>query len=319
MLNLVARETARRSVNAGETKMPFSLHRFGKRAVCVALAAVALTGAARVGIGRYLSSSHGKTMVADRLGTALGMPVEVSEIELGDDTASFRFRVLDPADPKAEVLNVHSASADVTAADLMTGRVAPSALNLTGAQLTLRVGSGGRVLTPLPALPGTATAVPRVVITNGRVCIRQEGRPDFAVGGVNLALEPTLRTAEGSGDPSSRMVALTGTVNDPRWGAWTVRGELQRDTRTGWIELTNPDAPLEPELLASIPFAPPDLFDDVPTNTRAAVTVRLTVGDHNDVHPAVEIRYPHKVFGVPVETTFRLTPGSERYYFEPLP
>jgi hypothetical protein len=299
--------------------MPFSLRRFGKRAVCVALAAVALTGAARVGIGRYLSSAHGKAMVADRLGTALGMPVVVSEIELGDDTSSFRFRVLDPADPKAEVLNVHSASADVTAADLVTGRVAPSALNLTGAQLTLRVGGDGRVLTPLPALPGTATVVPTVVVTNGRMCIRQEGRPDFAVSGLNLRLEPTDQPGEGPDEPPLKTVTLSGTVNDPKWGSWTVRGALQRETRTGWIELTNPDAPLDPKLLATIPFAPADLFNDVPTNTRAAVTVRLTVGGNNGVHPTVEIRYAHKVFGFPITTTFRLAPGSERYYFEALP
>jgi hypothetical protein len=254
-------------------------------------------------------------MVADRLGTALGMPVEVSEIDIGDDTSSFRFRVMDPADPKAEVFNVHSASADVTAADLMTGRVAPSALNLTGAQLTLRVGAGGRVLTPLPALPGMAGTVPTVVITNGRVCVRQEGRPDFAIGGVNLKLEPANQIGEGPGTGPSKTVVLSGTVNDPKWGAWTVRGELLRETRTGWIELTNPDAPLEADLLATVPFAPPELFDDLPTNTRAAVTVRLTVGARNDVHPDVEIRLTRKVFGFPVETTFQLTPGSERYYF----
>jgi hypothetical protein len=299
--------------------MTFSLRRFVTIAAGLALAAVVLSGVARVGIGRYLSSKHGKTMVADRLGTALGMPVEVSEVHIGDETSSFQFRVMDPADPKAEVLNVHSASTDVSATDLVTGRVAPSALNLTGLALTLRVGANGRMLTPLPALPGTGTVVPTVDIVGGRVCVRQDGRPDFVVSGVNLKIEPAPRfsAAESGGASPNRTVVLSGSVNDPKWGMWTIRGELQRDTRTGWVELANDDAPLDPELLATIPFAPAHLFDDVPTGCQAAVTVRLTVGPKLDVQPAVEIRCsPHA--GALSPTTFRLTPGSDRYYFEAL-
>ncbi len=288
--------------------MTFSLRRFGTRTTCIALAAVVLTGAARVGVGRYLTSSHGKTMVADRIGTALGMPVEVSEVEVGDSASSFRFRVMDPADPKAEVLTVHSASADVTASDFMTGRVAPIGPEPEWAQ-RLRCASAPAAGYSRRSrrLPGTRTAVPTVAIDNGRVSVRQEGRPEFAVSGVSLKLEPAART-----------VALSGSVTDPKWGVWTVRGELQRDTRSGWVELVNADAPLDAELLATVPFAPPELFNDIPTNTRAAVTVRLTIGPDHDVQPAVEIRYTHKVFGFPVTNTFRLTPGSDRYYFEAL-
>ena len=287
--------------------MTLSLRRVGKFAAFVAVAAGVLTGAARVGVGRYLSSTRGKALVADRLGSALGMPVEVSEFDVGDDSSSFRFRVMDPADPKAEVLTVHSASADVSAADFMTGRVAPSALNLTGAALTLRVGPDGQVLTPLPALPGGGGVVPTVVIANGRMSIRQEGRPDFAVSGVNLKIEP-----------AGQVVTLAGTVRDPKWGAWTVRGELRRDTRAGWVELASADAPLDAELLATIPFVSANLFDEVRAADRAAVTVRLEVGPDRDVQPTVEIRQTRRIFGIPVEATVRLVPGSDRHPLDPL-
>ncbi len=287
--------------------MTLSFRRVGKFVVLIAFVAGLLTGAARVGVGRYLSSTRGKAMVADRLGTAIGMPVEVSEIDVGDATSSFRFRVMDPADPKAEVLNVQSASADVSAADIMTGRVAPSALNLSGAALTLRVGPDGQVLTPLPALPGAGGPVPTVVIANGRICIRQEGRPDFAVSGVSLKLEPTGQT-----------VTLSGTVNDPKWGVWTVRGELRRDTRTGWVELASKDAPLDAELLATIPFVSARLFDEVKSANRAAVTIRLEVGPDRDVQTSVEIRQTRRIFGIPAEATIRLIPGSDSYRIQPL-
>lgn len=263
--------------------------------------AAALSGAARVGVGRYLSSARGKAMMSDRLGGALGMPVEVSEVDVGDDRSSFRFRVMDPADPKAEVLNVPSASADVSATDFVTGRIAPSALAFANPALTLRLAPGGQVLTPLPPLPSAGGVVPAVNVEGGRVCVRQEGRPDFAVSGIRLKLEP-----------AGQLVSLSGAIDDARWGKWAVRGEANRDSRTGWIELTSPDAPLDAELLATIPLVPDGLLDDLPTGGRAAVKVRLEFGPDQDVVPTVEIRQTRRIFGIPAESTIRLAPGSIR-------
>jgi hypothetical protein len=284
--------------------MAVSFRRLVKFAALVALATGLLTGAARVSLSRYLSSNRGKAMVADRLGSALGMPVEVSEIDVGDDSSSFRFRVLDPADPKAEVLNVPSASADVSAADFMTGRVAPSALKFAAPALTLRVGKQGQVLTPLPALPA-AGAAPAVVIENGSVRVRQDGRPEFALSGVNLKLEPAGQT-----------VALSGTINDPKWGRWTARGEVNRNTRSGWVELTNPDAALDAELLATIPFVPLSMFDELPVGGRAAVTIRLEFSPDHDIQPTVEVRQTRRIFGIPSESVIRLAPVSDHPHSE---
>jgi hypothetical protein len=287
--------------------MILSLRRFTKLVTFVAFAAVVLTGAARIGVGRYLSSPQGKAIVSEQLGTAIGMPVEVSEIDLGENQSSFRFRVMDPADPKAEVLNVRSASADVTATDLVTGRVAPSVLNFHNAALTLRVNEQGQVLTPLPGMPGTNGTFPATAIENSRVFVRQEGRPDFAVSGVNLKLEPT-----------ERVIAISGSVNDPKWGEWTIRGELLRDTRTGWVELTNANAPLDSKLLATVPFSPAGLFDDVELKRRAAVKIRLAIGPNREVQPSVELRPTLAVFGRPIGPSYQLHASGDHVYFVPL-
>ena len=288
--------------------MTLTFRRAKKWVVLAALATAVVAGALQLGVGRFLSSTQGRAMVADRLGSALGMPVEVSEVDVGAASSSFRFRVMDPADPKAEVLNVTSASADVSAADLVTGRVAPSALKLSGASLTLRVASDGQVLTPLPPLPTGSGPVPTVVIQNGSASISQAGRPPFALRGVNLKLEPV-----------GSAIALSGDVNDPKWGAWTVRGEVWRDTRTGWVELESRDAPLDAKLLASVPFVPHNLFDEVKSTDRAAIVVRLSVSSDRDVLPTVEIRQTRRIFGIPVEATIRLVPTSDNYHLVPLP
>jgi hypothetical protein len=235
------------------------------------------------------------------------MPVEVEEINVGQDQSSFRFRVMDPGDPKAEVLNVSSASADVSASDLMSGRVAPSALTFNGASLTLRVNEQGQVTTPLPMIPGTNGVFPATVIENGRMYVRQNGRPDFAVSGVNLKLEP-----------SGLVIVLSGSVNDPKWGEWTIRGELLRESRTGWVELTSKDAPLDPQLLATVPFAPVELFDDVNLGDRAAVKIHLTVGSNREVQPSVELRPTMTLFGVPLGRSYRLYANGTHASFEPL-
>ncbi|MCI0701752.1 MAG: hypothetical protein L0241_11770 [Planctomycetia bacterium] len=260
--------------------MTFSLQRAGKWVTVVTLLAAMLTLAARVGISRYLSSSRGKVMVSDRLGSALGMPVEVSELDVSDDSALFRFRVMDPADPKSEVFTVKSASADVSVADLVTGRVTPSAVNLNGAALTLRVGPDGQMLTTLPALYASSTSFPEVAINDASVCVRREGRADFAVSGITVRLAP-----------SGGMLVLSGSVNDPRWGMWTIRGELRRGyTRAGWIELTSSDAPLDTETLETLPFAPAGFSERLKSTGRGSVTVRLTINHDRTVHPFVEVR-----------------------------
>lgn len=279
--------------------MTLTFRRVVKFAALAAFVATVLTAAVRVGVGRYLSSARGKAMVSDRLGKSLGMPVEVSELEVGD-TASFRFRVMDPADPKAEVLNVPSASADVSATDLVTGRVTPSELKFAGPSLTLRVNPRGQVLTPIPPLPAGG-AVPVVVVEGGRVLVRQDGRPDFAVSGIGLKLTS-----------ADQLVTLSGTVADPKWGDWTVHGEARRDTRAGWVELRSADAPLDAELLATIPFLPEGLIDGLPSGGRAAVVVRLEFGPDRDVYPTVEVRQTRRIFGIPAESTLRFTPTSAK-------
>lgn len=286
--------------------MVLSLRRLTKFVAFVAFAAAVLTGAARVGMDRYLSSTHGKALVSEQLGTAIGMPVEVSEIDVNNSQASFQFRVMDPSDPKAEVLNVKSASADVSAAELMSGRVAPSVLSFNGAALTLRVNELGQVLTPLPVMPGPNGTFPATAVTNARVSVRQEGRPDFALSGVNLKLEPT-----------GAVIAVSGSVNDPNWGEWVVRGELLRDTRTGWVELTNPNAPLDPKLLASVPFSPPGLFDDVRLTERASVKIRLAISANREVQPGVELHPTLAIFGTPIGPSYQLHAHGDHAYFAP--
>ncbi len=246
------------------------------RRVLIGLGAVAaVVIVLRVGAGLYLHTASGRAVVAERLGAAIGLPVEVRQLDVGAVSSSIGFRVLDPAlptSPEAEVLVVESASADVSFAELVTGRVRPKEVRLRGVAVALRLDASGKLLTTLPTLPegqagGGDMPVPLVVVETARLTIRQEGRPAFTVSGVTLRAEP-----------NGNKVVLSGSGDDPNWGKWKLSGEVDRSAQTGWVDVATDDAPLNLDLLRSLPYIPHEVWDNAQPAGRGKAVVHLTVG-----------------------------------------
>ena len=258
------------------------------RVTLILVGAAAVIGIAlRVGAGWYLQSAGGRAVVAERLGEAIGLPVEVRELNVGPLSSTIGFRVLDPAlpnSPDAEVLSVESASADVSFTELVTGRVRPKEVRLRGVSVSLRLDASGKLLTTLPTLPVGPPAgdgsVPHVVVESAKITIRQEGRPAFTVSGVSL---------EAGADGAK--VVLSGGADDPAWGRWKLSGEVDRGADAGWADLATDDAPLSLELLRSIPFIPREVWDNAQPAGRGKATVRVTVGGA----PAREVGYDVRI------------------------
>src|SRR4051812_20627551 len=81
----------------GATMTKATARRIGKWAL-IALAGVGLLVLLlQVGAGMYLRSSAGRAVVAEKLSNSIGLPVEVSSVELGARTSDVKFRVMDPA------------------------------------------------------------------------------------------------------------------------------------------------------------------------------------------------------------------------------
>src|SRR5262245_3483013 len=105
--------------------------RVGRWALVAGAVLVAGWALLRVGVGIYLRTDAGRAAVAEQLQKAIGLPVEVTEMDVGSRSSSIKFRVLEPStgtSPRAEVLSVESATADVSFADLITRSVAPKQL-----------------------------------------------------------------------------------------------------------------------------------------------------------------------------------------------
>jgi uncharacterized protein involved in outer membrane biogenesis len=249
-------------------------------------ACIVLVVLVRVGLGVYLGSSAGRAMVARQISASIGMPVEVTQVRVGLFTSSIGLRVFDPAAPdpsKAEVFSVASARANVSLFGFATGRTLPSEVKLNGANLTLHVAADGKVLTTLPKAPsgGGPTTVPAITLMDGHITIRQDGRPEFTLQNLNLAVEP-----------AGSHVKLSGSLDDPQWSKWTISGDVVRDSKSGTIEVTAPDAPLTMDRLASIPFVPAEVWQHIRPDGRGAISARLWTDSVGAVHYCVSVT-PH--------------------------
>lgn len=250
----------------------------------------------RVGVGLYLGSPSGRAVVAERLESMIGLPVEVNDVDLGSRSSSIKFRVLDPKfdknSPDAEVLSVDSAEADVSFGEIITGRASPKEVRLHGVHVTLRVGADGKLLTTLPELPAQAQAppekIPHITLDGGRVTIRQEGRPEFSLSGLSL-----------KADPNGDKVVLGGGVDDPAWGKWKLSGEANKATKTGWADAATEDLNLNPDRLRSIPFIPLSVWDNARPEGHAAVAGHFAVEPDQQFQYDLRVRAKGATLGVP--------------------
>jgi hypothetical protein len=258
--------------------------RIGRWVLYTCAGCLALVVLLRVGLGVYLNTSAGKSMVAHKISAQIGMPVEVTQVRVGLFTSTIGLRVFDPAQPdpsKAEVFAVQDARANVSLFGFATGRIAPTKVDLHDVNLMLHVSADGKVLTTLPRPPsgGETGALPAITLTNGRITIHQAGRPEFALQNLNLTAEP-----------NGNSVKLSGAVDDPLWSKWVVTGDIPREGKAGSIELSAPDAPLTMDRLGSVPFVPVSVWQHIQPNGRGAVTVRLWTDSAGEVHYCVEVK-----------------------------
>jgi len=232
--------------------------------------------AAWIGLRIFLGTTYARSVAAGQLSAMVGLPVAVDDLDVGSSSTSVKLRILAPAEgsvPAAEIVRVDSASADVSVLDLVTGRAEPKKVVLKGVSATLELDAEGKLLTPMPKPVGGAApaARPAVRIEDAHVTVNQTGRPSFSLGGDRL-------NAVQSGDGYT----LDGAVADPKWGDWSVRGAVDLQKKTGFVELASADAPLDPDQLRSVPYVPPSTWNYVRPSGRAAATVRFESGTGTD-------------------------------------
>jgi hypothetical protein len=223
-----------------------------KRALRIGLVLVGVVVVLGLAGRWYLSGNRAAAKVSARLRALYGGPLRVETVDVGLEGTSVRgLELFEPRSAAAGEpwLSARDVYTDVSLWQTLTGTAAPTEVTLSGAAITLRLDRRGRLLTRFPRhtnrlRPGGR--LPLIHLHDSRLTLRQEGRPEFVLQGIDADVS-------GRGD---RLV-LDGTVDDPTWRGWTVAGEADEATREVSFTLKSRKlVHVTPALLRRVPFVP---------------------------------------------------------------
>jgi hypothetical protein len=212
----------------------------------------------------YVIAPRAAVEVTARLVAATGAPVHVERAEVGfTATGLHDVQLFEPgaAKPWAEVQEVR---ADLGFWDILHGRSNPHQLTLHGAAVKLHYDAEGHLLTRLPARTTPGETLPALRIEQGQITLRQDGRPDLVVQGIDAELRP-----------ESSQLLLTGSVSDPSWGSWSLDGAVGLEMQAGQATLKTTQIHITQERLESLPFVPAEVWRQVQAEGNTPVTFTL--------------------------------------------
>jgi translocation and assembly module TamB len=236
-----------------------------------------LAGIAYEGGRFFLASRYVVGKVADRLTQAYGDGVKIDKVDLGTQGSSVHGLKLyetgnesgdSPSVPWVEVDEINT---DVTLWDAFRGIATVHRLTLKGASIHLHFDKDGRLLTRLPKNEGENAAVPAIHILNSQVTIQQDGRASMTITHIN-----------GDVHPESGGLAVTGKIEDPTWGAWTVNAYWNQQVGQGSARLTCPRTHLTQAKVEAIPFVPASVWREVnglDGDTQVSLAFSTAAGD----------------------------------------
>ncbi len=239
-----------------------------RRVLVILLAGVACLALLTLATQHYLASQHALAVLTSRLQAAYGGPVQVARMHVGWQGSSVSQVQLyeqqaQAADPPWAI--IQDVQADVSPLSLLGGTVLPQALTLRAAAVTLRFDPKGRLVTRLPSTTTAVQTLPAVRLEQGQLTLRQEGRPDMVITGIDA-------TARDQGDG----LVLEGTLTDPYWGHWSIQGTFYR-TGSSQLTLKTPQVHVRQEMLERLPFVAPKVWQHVQVegDTPVEFTLRL--------------------------------------------
>jgi len=236
-----------------------------------------------LGLQWYLGTGSARRMVAGEVSKAIGLPVEVTSVSVGFGGTSVGIVIPDAdAETPTDFIRIGKIETDITLGGLLTGSATPTKVTVKDADIILRLDANRKIVSPMPKLEGGGgdTKLPAVKVENARVRIRQPGKPEFDVAGVNAELR-----AEGEGS------VVTGTISDPKWGEWRIDGRLGEDPADGSVTLTNDGLTVtDPKLLNSIPFVKEKVWKHLSATGPLAATVTIPFKPNGDVDYDVTVK-----------------------------
>ena len=222
-----------------------------------ALTLLALAAVVYFGAMWFLRSAYAVEQVTARLTAAFGAPVRIAGLDVGFGGSSLAGLAISehgsqPADPPW--LTIDTVDADLSLVQLIRGNLADGTITLRHGHVTLHFDRDGRLLTRLPEpTGGEGGALPVVRLVDGEFTIRRDGRADETIHKIQLEFR-----ADGP------KLLLSGTVDDPVWGPWTVAGSrMSQSSPLAFNLKTRETMHVTPALLKRTPFVPDEVWNQV--------------------------------------------------------
>lgn len=278
--------TSRSDVATTSPARPSRLRRFSLifGIFVLACVAIALAGSA------YTRSHHFAALVADRLGEFFPGNLRIDTIDIGwNETILRDLSLHEDENSTTPWVVVKKIETRLPPSRLIDDTPRPDYVRIEDTSATLRFDAKNHLTTRLPLRKGPFPAIPEIDVANLEVTIDQEGRSPFTVHHLN----GTAHTEEGR-------LLFSGTAEDPVWGKWSVKASVDPATAVSQLTLESANAKITQEMLNSLPFVSPKVWQHVQCSgiSSATVTVRKAP-DSAKPHYRVELH--------PVETHVHIT------------
>ncbi len=254
---------------------------------------VALGGVAVVGVAIGAMLWIVPRVIAGQVRSRYDGQVNISGWWIGGSSSGVKGLTLhESSDPTSPVwARAEAVETDLTIGGLLSGRTSPKKITLVRPALVFRIDRDGRPLTR-PSIrggSGQAGAMPEVIVRDGTVTLKQEGRPEMVVAGVSGRLGPP------DADGSESFRADSG---DSTWGAWEATGQFAPGFATGRITLKSVSGLVaDADKTARIPFVPKEVWDHVRPSGPMGVAMTVTLGKAATV--VTDLSYGETTLGLP--------------------
>ncbi len=230
------------------------MSRFRKVMLILSILTVIFLTGLYLGARAYLSSDRTRRQVESQLAEVYGGPVAVDSASVGmvSDSSFHGVRLYEAgASEPAPWAVFESVQTDVSALDILRGKT-PQVDTLTGADITLTFDRDGKLLTRLPETKSKGGNFPTIHVEQAKVTLRQEGRPEMVVSGVQAELRP-----------QDGQLTLSGTISDDYWGRWSLDGKVDTAASSLTATLKTGHADVTQDKLDRLPVIPKSVWDVV--------------------------------------------------------
>ena len=193
-----------------------------------------------------------------------------------------------------EWLTAERVSTDLSLDGLLRGQFVPTKVVIERPKLALRFDGKNQMTSKIPLIPqpqpkgkGDAKAVPlpELVIADGSVSVKQEGREELSIAVVG-----------GSLNAKDGREILDAATEDPTWGRFALSGDFAPDFQEGVVRLaTGPNLVVDQNKTSRLPFVPTDVWTNLEPRgpVEAKVQISLNLKDPTPVHVHTDIELHH--------------------------